>query len=500
MARSKSSRQETAADVPQPPVPSQTALEIPARGALHKILTWIRSRWAGRLSFAAVVVGGFVAVGHFLGGVIGWWHAYELTFRHGADTKPHTALTTDGAAALPEAAPALSVAIEPFFSTQDELALHAVAETLGRHFATALSLSMFKVVPPARSIGVGATQVAAPPRDANTRYRVQGEVSREAGKVSVSVRVLTVATGVQVAVKQGAFEEADLGVTLTPPMYRFLMSVGGGIARADTQLALKKPESDLSPVELVLVARDAYSKDHTLRGVRAGQRLADRALSLDPNLSAVWELKAMLVNMEGDVDPRQDRERIGREQDQFSLKAVVTGASSGSAWSTRSTALAYLSRWDGAIEAASRAMELEPYSTEHRLQYAWLRGLMGRPEESIAIAEEVLRVDPAATPSAMRTMCEAYVLAGNFSAAIPACEKSNLLFADWISKLYLLAAYANNGEREKAAALQAQVLHEVPGYSIEQLRAKRYSDHPDYLPLAESNWYSGLRKAGINEL
>jgi hypothetical protein len=43
------------------------------------------------------------------------------------------------------------------------------------------------------------------------------------------------------------------------------------------------------------------------------------------------------------------------------------------------------------------------------------------------------------------------------------------------------------------------VLRDVPSYSIAQLRAKRYSDHPDYLVLAEKNWYSGLRRAGIPE-
>jgi len=35
----------------------------------------------------------------------------------------------------------------------------------------------------------------------------------------------------------------------------------------------------------------------------------------------------------------------------------------------------------------------------------------------------------------------------------------------------------------------------VPGYTIAQLKAKRYSDHPEYLTTAERYWYDGLRKA-----
>ena len=54
---------------------------------------------------------------------------------------------------------------------------------------------------------------------------------------------------------------------------------------------------------------------------------------------------------------------------------------------------------------------------------------------------------------------------------------------------------------------QAEILRSVrlnflsvaPGYTISQLRGKRYSDHPDYQRLAEKYWYEGLRKAGIPE-
>ena len=61
----------------------------------------------------------------------------------------------------------------------------------------------------------------------------------------------------------------------------------------------------------------------------------------------------------------------------------------------------------------------------------------------------------------------------------------------------MVAAYANRGDLAKAAAAKAQVLKTVPVYTISQLRAKRYSEVPEYLELAEKYWYAGLRKAGI---
>jgi hypothetical protein len=50
-----------------------------------------------------------------------------------------------------------------------------------------------------------------------------------------------------------------------------------------------------------------------------------------------------------------------------------------------------------------------------------------------------------------------------------------------------------------ANAARDALLRTVPGYTIAQIRAKHYSDVPEYLRMAEANWYSGLRKAGIPE-
>jgi hypothetical protein len=37
----------------------------------------------------------------------------------------------------------------------------------------------------------------------------------------------------------------------------------------------------------------------------------------------------------------------------------------------------------------------------------------------------------------------------------------------------------------------------APGFTVE--RARRYSDVPEFVRLAEATWYAGLRKAGVPE-
>lgn len=98
-----------------------------------------------------------------------------------------------------------------------------------------------------------------------------------------------------------------------------------------------------------------------------------------------------------------------------------------------------------------------------------------------------------------RVACEAHLLAGQAEQPIAMCEKARGSETYWWTNVFLAAAYANNGEVAKAAGAKAEVLRIVPGYTISQLRAKRYSDHPEYQRLAEKYWYEGLRKAGIPE-
>src|SRR5206468_9778993 len=121
-----------------------------------------------------------------------------------------------------------------------------------------------------------------------------------------------------------------------------------------------------------------------LGGTIEARKLVDEALHLDPNFVPALTSQAELVNFEGDVDPNQDRDRIGREQDELTARAVNLDPTDPSAWSWRTVALEYLGRWDAALEASALAIKLEPYESRNYLQRAWVMNMMGRSAESLA--------------------------------------------------------------------------------------------------------------------
>jgi hypothetical protein len=58
----------------------------PVQPLWRTVWSKLRSRFARQVALVAVAIGAIATVGHFVGGMIGWWHAYELTFGgHKAD-------------------------------------------------------------------------------------------------------------------------------------------------------------------------------------------------------------------------------------------------------------------------------------------------------------------------------------------------------------------------------------------------------------------------------
>jgi hypothetical protein len=68
-----------------------------------------------------------------------------------------------------------------------------------------------------------------------------------------------------------------------------------------------------------------------------------------------------------------------------------------------------------------------------------------------------------------------------------------------IDDMFLAAAYAQAGQLDKARETVARLRQAKPDITIELLRRRRYSNHPDYRRFEEDELFAGLRKAGIPE-
>jgi adenylate cyclase len=353
----------------------------------------------------------------------------------------------------------------------------------------------------AAAAGSHAVAAAELARSLNVRYVLEGEVLRSGNGHAVNLRLVDGATGGQVCSQREAWEDADISAESSAKLRKLTTQLRNALQGVETRRVLAQPVSNLSAMELVLRAIDLWSRDQSLAATIEAIKMVDEALRREPDLVPALITRTLFADRELDTDPNAaHRARILRQYDEFTNRAISLDQTDPVAWEFRSIVLMYLGRWDAALEANTMAIKLDPDEARHYDGRAWLMNMTGRPADALVLVDRALAIAPANVGFTLRVACEAHLLLGQPEQGIATCEKAWGLYRDdLIVGLFLAAAYANQGDLAKAAAAKAEVLRIAPGYTIAQLRAKRYSDHPDYQRIAEKYWYAGLRKGGFPE-
>jgi TolB-like protein len=398
----------------------------------------------------------------------------------------------------------LSVAVLPLAAPSGDADASRISDAFTRHLLTSLAKKREYgrvTVVSAGSVASGATS-AIDARELghqfNVRYVLEGDVLRGGGANMVNLRLVETATRAQVWAGRTTLQDSDIASESTVALRSVTSSLLSALITAEEQRVKTQPVSALGAPELVLRAFALGGEDPSLAGLRGAGKLVDEALRLQPDLVTALVLRAALLSNEYEVDPNADPGRIARDQDRYTARAVQLDSDYEAAWAWRATALGSLGRWDAALEASTTAIRLDPYETRWILFRADYMIRLARLDEALALVDRALVLQPNSV-QATATACEVYVLAGQTEQAITTCERASGRSDYWPIHLALAAAYANHGEIAKAAVAKAEVLRIIPGLTIAQLRAKRSSDSPEYLALAERYWYEGLLKAGLPE-
>ena len=413
-----------------------------------------------------------------------------------------------GAASTRAAAPsavrmvAMSIALAPFTAPASEAAGAAYAGGLRREIAVGLGAIArgITVVEVASADAASSAPLGELARHAGVRYVVEGDVRVEAQGHGLDLRLVDSASGVQAWSAHVLLEAGPGSTEGAIERSRLVSQIAAAVRQVEMRRVLPLPVDSLSARELVLRAWSAQAANPTLAGHEEAERHVERALILDPNDVQALLTRAALLDDRYALDPKADQERIVRQMDEDTARALTLDARDAHAWTARAQVLVYLGRWNAAADAQQHALEIDPYDAEFVTQRAWLLVVTGRPAEALPVVDQALALKPANPAMEMRVRCQAELLLGHADEAIKACETTTALDPSrWIAHLFLVAAYANAGELDKAAAARRAVDQAAPGYTIERLRRYRSSEHPDYLRLVEDHWYAGLRKAGVPE-
>jgi TolB-like protein len=164
----------------------------------------------------AVAIGTIAAVGHFIGGMIGWWHAYELTFGHDQTPPAKSAISPIeplSIVVLPLAIEGDATDVEWFADALLDDLISEVARLPGSFVIARATAHTYKgkIVDP-RDVA----------RELRVRYVVRGSLRRDGTVIRLSLALIDGENGRQRWAEKFAVERAQLG----PALDEFVIRLG----------------------------------------------------------------------------------------------------------------------------------------------------------------------------------------------------------------------------------------------------------------------------------
>ena len=338
--------------------------------------------------------------------------------------------------------------------------------------------------------------------DLNVRYLAEGEVRDENGAIVVIAQLVETKNGTQVWSTR----------VIAPPGSAGTGEIAANVANRMQQAPLRcRAETHRDPADARRqcdgarsACRCIWQQDPSPKGRLAARKLYEEALRHDPaSVPAMDGIMGMIgdeLEKQGHA-PGADQERLVKEMDDLSIRAVQADRYDPRVWMDRTYALEWQERWDAALEASAEGMRIDPYRVATVGARAWVLIFTGRAEEALPIVDRAIALDPHSSVLAWFTtaQCEAHLSLGHYDNAIAACEKSLALWDELYDHIFLVSAYAQKGDMARAAAEKAEALKQDPDLSIARLKALRLWRNPVFLQRMEAHLFPGLRKAGIPE-
>lgn len=475
-----------AAEPPPPPPPPSVPWWRRLWGTLH-------SRFARQLAMVAVVAGGIAAVGHFVGGILGWWHAYEFAFgpKHSAQT---------AAKSVQGEAEALSFVVLPLTVEGDAADNEWFADALlGDVIAEVARL------PGSFVIGRDTAQTykgkAADPRDVarelRVRYVVRGSVRRDGAQIRLDMSLVDGATGRQRWAERYSVERAKLSQAVEEISLSLArnLSIEAFKSAADRTAAMSADA--VSADDLAMRAFGLWFRGLNRENLLEATALLEQAVAKDPASTRGWGgLVIMNLNsMQNGWVP--DRAAAVRRINEAATQLERLDAESHYAYQAK-VIQSFLRR-----DWTTMLLHSEAWATNHRNPTAYgghgaALLLNGRFEEAIPRLELALRLSPRDTFRAewqYRLSFSHFVL-GRYDRARDwglAGQSSN---PAWPHPPVHAAAMVRLGTKDEGQKVFDEFMKRNPKYSLTNLEQRLPGTHPIYVE-GRDRLVASLRELGL---
>ncbi len=249
----------------------------------RRLWSRLHSRFARQIALAAVAIGTVAAVGHFIGGMIGWWHAYELTFRHDAPTP--SAKTT-----LAPIEP-LSIVVLPLAIEGDAADIEWFGDALLGDLVSEVARMQGSFVIARETANTYKGRTVDPrevARELNVRYVVRGSLRRDGTAIRLKLALIDGESGRQRWTETFAVERAELGKAIDEFVRRLARDLTLEVQRSAGERSAALSPGQASADDLAMRAYGLWYRSVTRENMTEALALLEQAVERDPNSTRAW--------------------------------------------------------------------------------------------------------------------------------------------------------------------------------------------------------------------
>jgi adenylate cyclase len=350
-----------------------------------------------------------------------------------------------------------------------------------------------------------ATDVRQIGRELGVRYVVEGSVRKLGTTLRVNAQLVSAETGLHLWSDRFDEDLKDLADGQQRVVARMWGGLGTGMVDIERTRSLRERPTNPDAFDLILQARALRNQAVTPQRTAEALALYERALLLDPGSALALAGAAYLL-----IDQRMDRgywmsveakEQAGK----LTTEALAIAPTSEDVLRTQMYLLRVQERWQDAIAAALRFIEMFPNSQAGYSVLGLCRTYTGNAQEEIALAEKAVRLNPRGPHlfNFYRRMGYASLMIGHDPAAIAFFERSLALHPDVSAGVRkntirgMAAAYARMGEDAQARRFLAEANRLYP---FDTVRGA-WPENPTSAVYAQQirSYQDGLRRAGLRD-
>lgn len=367
-----------------------------------------------------------------------------------------------------------SIAVLPFTNMSDEPEQEFFCDGITEDITTALSRipRLFTIARHSTSVYKGmGVEIGKVASDQGVRYVLEGSVRKSGNRLRITAQLIDAINNKHCWAERYDRNLDDVFEIQEEIARKVSVAVQVKLTAGDAAKIWAGGTTNVEAWES-FVRGNAYMEDHVQEHNKEARRLAELALSLDPDYANAWVLLGFTHFEDTQWKWSENSDQSTLSAEDAAKKAIELDESNPDGYVLLGAAQAQQNNFDQVAKNTRKAYLLAPNSSHNLAYFAWLQNREGEYRDSIKYMEKAIRLCPIHPPWYLHLLSMSYFAIDSYDKALQASSRflkqvetdSNLR----IEGSVWLAVYLKSlGRINEAKEAFEQVMNLDPNFQIE---------------------------------